>query len=49
MKVEGKYSSNNLGNLLKKQTYEFDGMGDLEIKPSFGLELAQKDARPIIK
>ena len=49
MKVEGKNSMSNVGNLLKKQTYDNDGMGDLEIKSSFGLGLAAKDARPINK
>jgi kinesin family protein 6/9 len=49
VKVVGKHSTHNAANLLKKQTYEDDGQGILEIKPSFGLGNASKDARPINK
>ncbi len=49
LKVEGKNSIFNNANLLKKNTYEDDGQGVLEIKPSFGLGQANKDARPVNK
>lgn len=49
-KVEGKLSNHNVANLLKKQTYDDDnGQGILEMKPSFGLGLASRDARPLNK